>query len=190
MWSWSCRKGWRKDPAFPLPKWCEVGQAEKIEGKTQQLGVWPWEREEEKSDLINRNFHEAPMWNHWTWGKVTAASRDAREEPRSQPTECFIIPGPPRVTFLAQDTAIFPSRSAPASALDLWQLPTLFLNIFIAFLYPLFIKNFSSPVHPGGGGWGKDNPQPCVVKVMAINSVALSLLFGVNWLAAFGLKGR
>lgn len=52
-------------------------------------------------------------------GKVAPALKDAREEPRSQPTDCFISLGPPTVTFLAQDTAISPSRSGPPFVLDL-----------------------------------------------------------------------
>lgn len=42
---------------------------------------------------------------------------------------------------------------------------------------------------PPGGVRGP-SPHPGVVKVMVINPGALSLLFGVNWLAAFGLKER
>ena len=41
-------------------------------------------------------------------------------------------------------------------------------------------------VAPRGGAQEKPSPHPSVVKVMVINPGALSLLFGVNWLAAFG----
>lgn len=47
-----------------------------------------------------------------------------------------------------------------------------------------------APPPGGGAGEGRPSPHPGVVKVMVINPGALSLLFGVNWLAAFGLKAR
>jgi hypothetical protein len=58
----------------------------------------------------------------------------------------------------------------------------------------LFIYNVISPhrAHPSCPPRGRREaqPHPGVVKVMVINPGALSLLFGVNWLAAFGLKER
>lgn len=54
-------------------------------------------------------------------------------------------------------------------------------------------KTLSPPTRPScppPGGEGRPSPHPGVVKVMVINPGALSLLFGVNWLAAFGLRGR
>lgn len=77
-----------------------------------------------------------------------------------------------------------------------------FLNLLLRCVclsphYQLFSFKMLSPPNPvlrgppvGGGGQEKPSPHPSVVKVMVINPGALSLLFGVNWLAAFGLKER
>lgn len=49
-----------------------------------------------------------------------------------------------------------------------------------------------SPIPPLDSGWGypRPSPPPGVSKVIVLNSGALSLLLGVNWLTAFGLKER
>ena len=75
-----------------------------------------------------------------------------------------------------------------------------FLNLLLRCVclsphYQLFSFKMLSPPNPvlrgpPGGGQEKPSPHPSVVKVMVINPGALSLLFGVNWLAAFGLKER
>lgn len=67
-----------------------------------------------------------------------------------------------------------------------------FLPITTAFHLKCYLPPTRPLCPPGGwgGSQGEPSPHPGVVKVMVINPGALSLLFGVNWLAAFGLEER